>query len=532
MVNFQQIAEAFEGAIENREFSIFLQPQYNHSTGALIGAEALVRWISPKYGFVSPADFIPALEEMGLIPTLDLYVFEEVCLFLRKCIDEGTTLARVSVNMSRNDILCDDYIERLEGIRVKHDVPTKLIHVELTETAAVAGAGVVIDAIKRLHELGYTVEMDDFGSGYSSLNVLKDIDFDVLKLDLKFIGGAIGNERGGTILSSVVRMAKWLKLPVIAEGVENVEQADFLKSVGCDYIQGYLYSKPIPVDEYEKLLSGKTVGSMVPQVNLEQFVDAGRFWNPASMETLIFSNFVGAASIIEVSHDFETMDILRVNQKYVRELGMNLSEKDIISFRPYETLEGESKKIYRDVLEKVVATREELECETWRLIKSECCGEERICVRSSIQLIGESKVSYLFYVMVRNITNEKLAYQGLVEREKNFKATTEQANMFLWEYTIATKEMRPCFRCQRELGLPPLIRNYPEPLIESGLFPEDYADMYRDIMHQIDGGAKRLEAIIPLTKDRIPHHVRYTTEFDENGNPVKAYGSATLVVDK
>ena len=242
MVNFRQISESFETAVENREFSVYFQPQYNHSTGALIGAEALVRWISPEHGFISPADFVPTLEEMGLIPVLDLYVFDCVCDFLKKCIDSGKALARISVNMSRSDILCEDYIDRLDAIRQKYGVPTRLIHVELTETAAVSGANVVVSAIKKLHDLGYTVEMDDFGSGYSSLNILKDIEFDVLKLDLKFIEGAIGSERGGTILGSVVRMAKWLKLPVIAEGVETVEQADFLKSVGCDYIQGFLYS--------------------------------------------------------------------------------------------------------------------------------------------------------------------------------------------------------------------------------------------------------------------------------------------------
>lgn len=532
MVDFQQIAQSFEEAIENREFSVYLQPQYNHSSGALIGAEALVRWISPKHGFISPADFIPALEEMGVIPTLDLYVFEQVCQFLRSCIDSNKALARISVNMSRNDIICEDYIERLDALRKKYDVPTKLIHVELTETAAVAGAQVVIDSIKKLHQLGYTVEMDDFGSGYSSLNVLKDIEFDVLKLDLKFIAGTIGNDRGGTILSSVVRMAKWLKLPVIAEGVETIEQADFLKSVGCDYIQGYLYSKPLPVVEYEKLLSGSSVGVMVPQMNLDHYVDAGKFWNPQSMETLIFSNFVGAAAILEVRNGDDTMEILRVNQKYVREMGMNLSEAEIIGLGLADTLDPESKKLYLETLEKAAATREEQECETWRSICSKTCGNEKMCVRSSIQLIGESKVSRLFYVMVRNVTAEKQAYQGLARQEKNFKAAIEQANMFLWEYTIATKEMRPCFRCQGVLGLPPLIRNYPEPLIENGLFPAEYADMYRDIMHQIDGGAERIEAIIPLTADRIPFHVRYTTEFDENGRPVKAYGSATLVVDK
>lgn len=271
---------------------------------------------------------------------------------------------------------------------------------------------------------------------------------------------------------------------------------------------------------------------MVPQMNIDQFIDAGRFWNPASMETLIFSNFVGAAAIVEVNNDFSSIDILRVNQKYVRELGMNLSERDIISIKPYDTLDGDSKEIYKATLEKVASTREEQECETWRIISSGCCGTERICIRSSIQLIGESKVSRLFYVIVRNVTSEKQSYQAFENRERNFKAAVEQANMFLWDYSIATKDMHPCFRCQRELGLPPLIRNYPEPLIESGLFPADYADMYREMMRKIDEGVGSLEAVIPLTADRIPFHVRYTTEFDENGRPVKAYGSATLVVDK
>lgn len=533
MVSFRQISESFELAIQKEEFQVYCQPQFNHSTGALIGAEALVRWNSDKFGFVSPADFIPALEEMSLIPTLDFFVFERVCRFLRKCIDSNKALAHISVNMSRNDILCPDYIDQIDAIRQKYDVPTKLIHVELTETVAVTGFQLVMEAIEKLHNLGYTVEMDDFGSGYSSLNILKDIEFDVLKLDLKFINGAIGNERGGTILTSVVRMAKWLKLPVIAEGVETVEQADFLKSVGCDYIQGYLYSKPIPMSEYEKMLDGASVGVMVPQMNIDQFVDAGKFWNPISMETLIFSNFVGPAAIVELRMGENcSMEVLRVNQKYVRELGMNLSEAEIISLNPCSILDPQSQKIYKEALERAAATREEQECETWRNISSECCGTERFCIRSSIRLIGESKVSRLFYVMIRNITNEKNVLREMLDTERRFKAASEQANIYFWEYTVATKEMRPCFRCQRDLGLPPLVRNYPEPVIANGIFPADYADMYRDWHRQIDNGVASVEGIIPLTPNRIPFHIRYTTEFDENGRPVKAYGSATLVVDK
>lgn len=529
MVSANCILENLDSAIANEEFQVYFQPQYNHSTGMLIGAEALVRWVSPEFGFISPADFIPVLEDAGLIPEVDLYVFNKVCEFLRYCMDLGLPLVRISANMSRNDVLCENYIDRLENTRRKFNVPTRLIHIELTESAAIAGSEIIIDTIEKLHRLGYTVEMDDFGSGYSSLNVLKDIDFDVLKLDLKFIAGSIGNDRGGTILSSVVRMAKWLKLPVIAEGVEIVEQADFLKSVGCDYIQGYLYSKPIPVSEYEKILRGSSIGSIVPQMKLNDIVSAGRFWNPDSLETLIFSNFVGAAAILERRGD--SLEILRVNQKYLREMGMNMSEKELVNLDPLRTLDAENKDIYLSCLDEAVKTHEEQECETWRDVRSDCCGSERICVHSSVQLIGESKISRLFFVSIRNITNEKQVLKQMQDSERRFEAASEQANIYYWEYNIATKEMRPCFRCRRNLGIPPVVRNYPEPLIESGLFPADYADMYRNWIRQIENGLKSIEGVIPLTADRIPFHVRYTTEFDENGRPVKAYGSATKVVD-
>jgi len=530
MITSLDILENLDSALAGEEFQVYFQPQYNHSTGMLIGAEALVRWASSKFGFLMPADFVPTLEEYGRISDVDLYVFEQVCKFLRHCIDSNMSLVRISVNMSRNDILREDYIGNMEDMRSKYDVPTRLIHIELTESAAVSGSQIIMETIDKLHQLGYTVEMDDFGSGYSSLNVLKDINFDVLKLDLNFIAGSIGSERGGTILSSIVRMAKWLSLPVIAEGVETVEQADFLKSVGCDYIQGFLYSKPVPVSEYEKLLSGNSVGSIVPQMNLNDVVDAGKFWNPDSMETLIFSNFVGPSAILEQRGD--SLEILRVNQKFIREMGMNLSEKELISLNPLKTLDSTNKAIYMACIEKVVESREEQECETWRNVRSTCCGFERLCIRSSIQLIGVSKVSRLFFVTIRNITTEKNMLLQMQAVERRFKAASEQANIYFWEYTVATKEMRPCFRCQRDLKLPPLIRNYPEPLIENGIFPADYADMYREWHRKIDAGLASIEGVIPLTADRVPFHVRYTTEFDENGRPVKAYGSATLVVDK
>lgn len=402
----KQILELIPQALENEEFVVYFQPQYNHSNGMLIGSEALVRWISPTHGFISPAEFIPVLEANNLIPQLDLFVFEHVCKFLRYSIDENLAIARISVNISRCDIATPDFIDRLEIIREKYDVPTKYIHVEITESAAVEGVQVVIDAFKRFHSLGYVIEMDDFGSGYSSLNVLKDIEFDVLKLDLKFIAGTIGNSRGGTILSSVVRMAKWLKLPVIAEGVETLEQADFLRSVGCDYIQGYLYSKPIPCEEYKTLLRDSSIGSIVPQMPHAQVTEAGRFWNPDSLETMIFSNLAGPAAIFDYHGEY--VELLRVNQRYLKEFGSKYTEKDVLSSNILEKLEEDSKDAFLETLHQVIKTRDERECEVWVNIPSEKCGIDKMCIHSTVRMIGESKVSRLFYVMIRDVTAEKL----------------------------------------------------------------------------------------------------------------------------
>lgn len=529
MLGEQEIIAMVETAIAQEQFVAFYQPQYNHSNGMLIGAEALVRWNHPEKGLISPGVFIPICEKNGFITRLDLYVFEQTCKFIRKCMDKGIPVVPISSNFSRNDIFQPNYVEKLEEIRKKYEVPAKYLRVEITESTVVGGIKQVNKIIEQLHECGYLVEMDDFGSGYSSLNVLKDISFDIIKLDMMFLREETESNRGGIIVSAVMRMAKWLGMPVIAEGVETVKQADFLRSIGCESIQGYLYSKPLPEDQYEEKLRNSTVGENVQQMRLIDTINACDFWNPKSRETLIFSNFVGGAAIFDY-HDGK-IEILRVNQKYLQEIGLNQSEKEFIKTDPLSTLDEANRKIYHAMLEQAIQSMDEEECETWRELSSSCCGEERICIRSNVRVIGKSDDDYLFYAMIRNITAEKNRFEEILDSERRFKMASEQVNIYYWEYTVATKEMRPCFRCMRDLGLPAVLTNYPDSAIEMGIFPPEVADMYRDWHRQIAEGVKELEAIIPLTVGRVPFHVRYTTEFDENGRPVKAYGSAALVVD-
>lgn len=528
MLGEQEIVGMMEPALVNEQFVVYYQPQYNHSTGLLVGGEALVRWKHPERGLISPGIFIPIFENNGFITKLDFYVFKQVCRFIRKCKESGMHLVPISINFSRHDIYLPDFVEQLEEIRKRYHVESRYLRVEITESAVMGSSRQVNEVIHKLHDCGYLVEMDDFGSGYSSLNVLKDIELDIIKLDMLFLAEESESNRGGTIVSAVIRMAKWLSIPVIAEGVETIKQADFLRSIGCDYIQGYLYSKPLPEDEFEEKLRSNRVGATVPQMRLIDTLNACDFWDPKSQETLIFSNYVGGAAIFDYSDG--KIEILRVNQKYLQEMCMNQSEKDLITSEFLQVFDDSDKKIYIDMLERAILSMDEEECETWRNLSSECCGEERICIRSNVRMIGKSDNSYLFYAMIRNVTAEKNQVASILDSEKRFKMASEQVNIYFWEYTVATREMRPCFRCMRDLGLPALLTNYPDSAIEMGVFPPEVADEYRDWHRRIAEGEKSLEAIMPLTVGRVPFHVRYTTEFDENGNPVKAYGSAALVV--
>lgn len=527
-MNKNELLTNAEKAFEEKQFCLYYQPQYNYMSGRIVGAEALVRWIHPEYGMQSPGDFIPVFEKNGLITRLDLYVFEEICSFISRCRGTDIKTVPISFNVSRYDVISGDFIERIEEIRQKYDIPVTNLRAEITESSMIGGNDHMAKIVHKFQSLGYVVEMDDFGSGYSSLNVLKDIEVDIIKLDMAFMRGNI-NKRGGIIISSIIRMANWLGTPVIAEGVETPEQAEYLKSIGCIYIQGFLFSKPVPENEYVNILRNIKSDVLAPGMKLIDKLDAEKFWSPESFETLVFNNFVGGAAVISFKDD--EIETLRVNERYLKELGMNMNQQDIILNQKNLNFDEKNKQIYIDTINRAIVSNDYETCVTWREVFSQCCGEDSLCIESTMRVIGRAEGQYLLYVLIRNITHEKKMYMKLYDSEKKFRTAGEQANIYCWEYTIDTKEMRPCFRCMRDLGLPPLLENYPEPVIESGLFPPDYADMYRDWHKQLAEGAEHLEAIIPLTVNRIPFHVCYTAEFDENGHPYKAYGSATQVVD-
>ena len=242
-------------AFDNNEFCFYLQPKCNAETGAIVGAEALVRWNHPEYGLVSPGEFIPLLERESMVTRFDLFIWRSVCEMLSRWDGEGRNLVPVSVNVSMTDIEAIDVARVLGDLLDRFSIDARLLQVEITESAIAHNMDVVEETIRDLHARGIAVLMDDFGSAFSSLNMLKDINVDAIKLDMKFVDlNADNAAKGLKIIESVIDMAYQLRLSIIAEGAQTAEQVSKLRELGCMYIQGYYFYRPLTVGKMEDLL--------------------------------------------------------------------------------------------------------------------------------------------------------------------------------------------------------------------------------------------------------------------------------------
>lgn len=274
-----------------------------------------------------------------------------------------------------------------------------------------------------------------------------------------------------------------------------------------------------------------TVHRYVPNLRQDDFIsseDADVYFNLRGASTHFFEKYAGPAAFFVYA--FGKIHIVKVNERYVKELG-NPRIDDVYNMDPWGAFDESGKAAYERTILEAIDSCDDETCDTWRTIYSQSCGGDRVCIRSTIRLVATNGVERLLFASIHDVTAEKKEYQRVCESEAKFKAAAEHANAYAWEYSIDTKEMRPCYRCMRDLGMPALLENYPEPVIENGIFPIEFAETYRQWHVDLARGVKSLEAIVPLTANRVPFHVRYTNTFDKNGRPVKAYGSATMVVD-
>lgn len=266
LIEEQYIQECMDKALEKEQFQVYYQPKHDCITGKVIGAEALVRWIHPEYGFMSPGQFIPLFERNGFITKLDSYVIKKVCENIKEWMDKGNTAIPISINASRRDFFEKGWLDEQLDVINSNSITPGLLHVEVTESLYVENAEAIIDQVKKIQGFGHLIEMDDFGSGYSSLGMLADFPLDVVKLDISFVKRIEVNE---IVIEAIINLAHKMGFKVVAEGVETEKQYRILKGLGCDYIQGYYFSKPLNKEDFEKYLFEHHETEMIDDENVD-----------------------------------------------------------------------------------------------------------------------------------------------------------------------------------------------------------------------------------------------------------------------
>ncbi len=396
MIEQQEIASEMEAALADGQFVPYFQPQYIYDKNQLHGAEALVRWIHPVKGVVSPAAFIPVFESNGFITVLDEYIWEQACRYQRKWLDEGIAIRPVSVNISRRDIYEPKLVSILTGLLKKYDLPVEYLRLEITESAYMDDSDQIISVVKQLRECGFAIEMDDFGSGYSSLNTLWKLPVDLLKLDMNFLSDGVHDDsRGVNILSSVVRMANWMHLPVLAEGVETKEQADYLKSINCLFMQGYYFAKPMPAKAYEKILMDSSEHDLIHSMELGKHDDSLSI----TAESALLKNAEKGAAIIEF--DGKNIEILRMNDRFFEELGTTREEYMGKQLHVLDRLEEESRPLYLGAINRAIKSCKEETSE----IRSLPFHENGKCftTMNRFRLLAKSGNRFIIYVGVERV---------------------------------------------------------------------------------------------------------------------------------
>lgn len=397
------ITSKLQPALENKEFILWFQPQYKASTGELIGAEALCRWISDGK-IISPGIFIPIAEKNGFIKLLDIEIWKLAFKTIRNWLDKGIKPVPISINISRISLTTDSLIYTIKHFLEEFKIPANYIHFEVTESAYMEDQKNLIDRINKIRDLGFQIAMDDFGSGYSSLNTLKDLPIDILKLDMGFIKDKTNMDKGGKILTFLTHMAQNLEFTTIAEGVESQEQADFLKSIGIDIIQGYLYAKPMPENNFVELLMNTDKNVQIDKSKRTGIIEISNFYNPDSSESIMFNNLSGPASIIEYSQKTHNLDILRINQKCLRIFGMESIPSKNIQKLFNSFFSKETKKQFIEAVNKVINTGSEV---IFEIKNKELLHESIVWVKVHLWQISQKKDLYTIYILLEDITDEK-----------------------------------------------------------------------------------------------------------------------------
>lgn len=397
----QEIVDDMNRALQNGEFCVYLQPIYSVESREPVSAEVLVRWNHPQRGMISPALFIPLFERNGFITQLDEYVWKQACRILAASKDAGGKVLPVSVNMSRVNFYNPNLCEKLTAMTREYQLDPSLLKLEITESAYTDNPHQLIEGIDLLQRNGFKILMDDFGSGYSSLNMLKDVPVDILKIDMKFVAFADLSGRASNILASVVRMAKWLDMEVVAEGVETKGQFELLRSVGCDMVQGYYFSAPISEEAFLALLMKENFSiHKAEDITLSQ-TELDALWNSSNQINLLFNGIIGGMAIYELSGG--ALEAVRVNDGFYKIMGCTPQSLFQELKNPFGAVQ---KSDWRELLEKCRIAQSSRQVEQMTIRKMAEDGHI-LWIDIKLRYLGTVGKRVLFYFAVDDVTEQR-----------------------------------------------------------------------------------------------------------------------------
>ena len=418
--------------IDNDEFTFFVQPQCDITKGKVVGGESLVRWIRREKGLVPPGIFIPVLEKNGFIAGLDRIVWDKVCQWQRLCLDKGYEPVPLSINVSRIDIFSMDVPEYLFSLLDKYDLPTELLKVEITESAYAESGDKIVETVKKLRDRGIVVMMDDFGSGYSSLNMLKSVPVDVLKMDMRFLEiNENEEEKGIGILDSVINMAKQMRVPIVVEGVETQKQENHLLKMGCRYTQGYYYYKPMPTTAFEDIISDpRNINHegfwcrQTESVHIKEFLDTNLF------NDVMANNILGPAAFYDLYEN--NIEITRVNEQYFRLAGISTQEDEDYRKRFWNHVRDDDRQFLVSIFEKAYDNPTQGSSGFIHYLRAD---ETVLWVYMRVFFMREKEGHKLFYASLTDMTSmESKTYDTLESIEVEIEELTDKQREHIEKY--------------------------------------------------------------------------------------------------
>jgi len=500
LINEQEILNMMNTALIEGQFKVYMQPQYQLNTYKMCGSEALVRWIHPEKGLMFPNDFIPLFERNGFIMKMDEYVWEQVCIFIKQRLDENKKVLPVSVNISKVNIynpkLCDIILSLID----KYKIPPNLFQVELTESAYSENKSALLNVVKKWREKGIVVMMDDFGSGYSSLNILKDISVDVLKIDLRFLEGNDDSGKGKSIMSSVIRMAKWLNMHVIAEGIETKEQADFLRSVGCEYGQGYFFAKPMPLDNFEQLLDTQKIELNARNVfkSSMNFNFIKKIWQEAQTN-LLFNDMTCPMGIYEYNNG--KIEAIYLNDAYYNMHGISRDEFKNAEIHILDWIYENDKEILINLFNDALASGKIVE----GTFRKHLLSGKKIYLNARVEFITGNEQNGVYLAVLNDVTHEKAIEKKLernnLEMSMLLQTTPAAIVKFRWNKNLSILYANDYFYAMlghTKESYAELNNNGLEKIIPMSVYKQIHAEYTEVIKNR---GSKLFTRIKALAKD-------------------------------